>query len=330
MNRPSEEKLANYFSNQLRTSDEAKEVLDWLSTPDGQHYLNQCLEDDFASLDHAQKIILRPKVTAEDVLRTANSMERRPVMTKNQKGIGQRSMAAVLGVLALLTAALVYFLMDWGTYKTYRTAYAESADVVLPDGSSVHMSGNSQLKFKDGWLDDEAREIWFEGEGYFDIVKMKAPNKFTVHTSRKFDVQVLGTTFTVTARPTTSRVVLESGAVALKIAQTTGEDEIKMVPGELVEIDHQNDLLIKKEVETQIYTSRKNDKLVFDKTPLKEIVRILKDDYGFTVIVNDAEMLKEKLTGVVPSKNVDDLLDGLRSLLEIKIVREENVIKLIH
>ncbi|UCS91832.1 FecR domain-containing protein [Echinicola marina] len=329
MNRPSEEKLASYFNNQLKTS-EAKKVLDWLSTPEGQQYLSLRLDEDFATMDQGQKTILRPKITAEDILKASHSLEHKPAMTKRRNAIGQGSMAAVLGALALLTAALVYFIMGWGTYKTYRTAYAESADVVLPDGSAVHMSGNSQLKFKEGWLDDEAREIWFEGEGYFDIVKMKAANKFTVHTSRKFDVQVLGTTFTVTARPTTSRVVLESGAVALKIAQTTGEDEIKMVPGELVEIDHQNDLLIKKEVETQIYTSRKNDKLVFDKTPLKEIVRILKDDYGFTVIVNDAEMLNEKLSGVVPSKNVDDLLDGLRSLLEIKIVREENVIKLIH
>ncbi|MBD8487282.1 FecR domain-containing protein [Echinicola sp. CAU 1574] len=329
MNRPSEEQLASYFNNQLKTS-EAKKVLDWLSTPEGQQYLSLRLDEDFATMDQGQKTILRPKITAEDILKTSHSLEQKPTMTKGKSQTGQWRVAAAAGTLALFMAVLVYFLMDWNNYETYQTAFAESADVILPDGSQVHMSGNSELKFKKDWASNEIREIWFEGEGYFDIVKMKAENRFTVHTARQFNVQVLGTTFTVTARPSTSRVVLESGAVALKMEDTAGQNEIKMVPGELVEIDHQQDLLIKKEVETAIYTSRKDDKLVFDKTPLKEIVRILKDDYGFTVIVNDAEILKEKLTGVVPSKDVEALLEGLRSLLDVKIIRDENVIKLIH
>ncbi|AWW33264.1 Fe2+-dicitrate sensor protein [Echinicola strongylocentroti] len=329
MNRPTEEQLSDYVNNHLSPKD-AKKVLEWLSTSDGQAYLNQRLEADFAALDQGQKTLLKPKVTADDILRSAESQQKQPAMVKQPPKWGVARLAASVALIVAMLGGLIYFLTGWTTYEEYQTAFAESADVRLPDGSIVHMSGNSKLKFAKEWGKDEAREVWFEGEGYFDVVKKQAANKFTVKTPRNFDVQVLGTTFTVTARESASRVVLETGAIALHVANDSGADQIMMAPGDLVEMDQTNDLLIKKEVRPEIYTSRKDDKLVFDKTPLKEITRILKDDYGFTVVVNDSEILEEKFTGVVPSKDVETLLAGLRSLLDVKIIRDKNIIKLIH
>lgn len=328
MNRPDEELLTKYFNNQLGAK-EAKQVLEWLSTSEGQRYLSQRISEDFDAMDSGHKVMLKPRITAEDVLRKADSQRKQPVMTGKKTYAMKWNWAAVFVGIALLLGGMTYFLLGRDHYEEYRTAYAESADIRLPDGSMVHMSGNSHLKFQSDWEADEPREIWFEGEGYFDIVKKKEANRFTVHTERDFDVQVLGTTFTITARPSTSRVVLETGSIALNVDGSSGQNQIMMQPGELVEMDQEHDLLIKKEVKAAIYTSRKNDELIFSKTPLKEIVRILKDDYGFTVIVNDSEILQEKFTGVVPSKDVDTLLEGLKTLLDVKIIREENVIKLI-
>ncbi|QDH79911.1 DUF4974 domain-containing protein [Echinicola soli] len=329
MKRPTEEQLSNYFNNHLNPRD-AKKVLEWLATPEGQAYLNRRLEADFKALDHGQKILLRPKVSAEDILRSAEAQQRRPAMVKHRPGFGILRLAASVALILAVLGGLIYVLKGWTSYEEYQTAFAESADIRLPDGSMVHMSGNSKLKFAKVWEIGEPREIWFEGEGYFDVVKNKAANKFTVKTAQNFDVQVLGTTFTITARESASRVVLETGAIALHVESRSGADQIMMEPGELVEMDQDHDLLIKKEVRPEIYTSRKDDELVFDKTPLKEITRILKDDYGFTVVVNDSEILNEKFTGVVPSKDVETLLEGLRSLLDVKIIRDDNIIKLIH
>lgn len=328
MNRPDEDLLAKYFDN-LLDARKAGEVLDWLSTAEGQRYLDKELEKDFSSLDRAHKLLLKPRLTAEDILRAAEPSRSQPIMNPKPRPMQQWRIAASIIFMVCLMGALAYFLSGWNNYEEYHTAYAESAEVALPDGSTVHMSGNSHLRFRPNWKADEPREIWFEGEGYFTIQKKAAANRFTVHTDRNFEVQVLGTTFTVTARPSTSRVVLETGSIALNVAGSAGNDQIMMKPGELVEMDLQHDLLIKKEVAPEHYTSRRNDELVFSKTPLKEIIRILKDDYGFTVIVNNEEILEEKFTGVVPSKNVETLLEGLSSLLDVEIVREKNIIKLI-
>lgn len=325
MNRPTEEQLSRYFNNHLNPR-EAKKVLEWFATPEGQAYLDQGLEADFGALDSGQKPLLTPQVSAEDILRMADSQQKQPAMVRQHtRSSGWRIAASVALIMALL-GGLLYMVLGRATYEEYQTAFAESADIRLPDGSTVHMSGNSSLKFAKDWEDGAPREIWFEGEGYFDVVKMGSPRKFTVKTARNFDVQVLGTTFTVTARESASRVVLETGAIALKVESKSGEDHIMMEPGDLVEMDQDHDLLIKKEVRPEIYTSRKNDELVFDKTPLKEIARILKDDYGFTVVVNDSEILQEKFTGVVPSKDVETLLEGLRSLLDVKIIRDKNAV----
>jgi transmembrane sensor len=70
--------------------------------------------------------------------------------------------------------------------------------LMLPDGSKVWLNSETKLEYK-GNFNDSIREVYLEGEAYFDVVKDKS-RPFIVHTS-DLDIKVLGTAFNVKSYP---------------------------------------------------------------------------------------------------------------------------------
>ena len=68
--------------------------------------------------------------------------------------------------------------------------------VQLPDGSHVWVNSDSKLTYSETFT-GPTRDIYLEGEAYFDVVK-DAKHPFIVHTSG-IDIKVLGTAFNVKA-----------------------------------------------------------------------------------------------------------------------------------
>ncbi|MEQ1625366.1 MAG: FecR family protein, partial [Sediminibacterium sp.] len=68
--------------------------------------------------------------------------------------------------------------------------------VQLPDGSHVWVNSDSKLTYAETFS-GPTRDIYLEGEAYFDVVK-DAKHPFIVHTSG-IDIKVLGTAFNVKA-----------------------------------------------------------------------------------------------------------------------------------
>ncbi len=49
------------------------------------------------------------------------------------------------------------------------TGYGEMRTVTLPDHSTVTLNASSAISFNEVWNDEKAREVWIEGEAYFDV-----------------------------------------------------------------------------------------------------------------------------------------------------------------
>lgn len=86
--------------------------------------------------------------------------------------------------------------------------------ISLPDSSVVWLNFDSKVHFSQAGT-HAAREVWLEGEGYFEV-RPQDNNAFTVHAG-KLDVQVLGTSFNVDAyRPARAvTVTVVNGKVAV-------------------------------------------------------------------------------------------------------------------
>lgn len=100
------------------------------------------------------------------------------------------------------------------------TRPASRTQLILPDGSKVWLNASSKLTYGNGFGEDN-RNIWLEGEGFFEVYKNKAL-PFIIHTSR-MDIRVTGTVFNVRAYPqeTSSETALIEGAVEVALPGET-------------------------------------------------------------------------------------------------------------
>lgn len=97
------------------------------------------------------------------------------------------------------------------------TRPASKTKLTLPDGSKVWLNASSKLTYGNEF-GEKHREIWLEGEGYFDVAKNKQI-PFVIHTSR-MDVRVTGTVFNVRAyaQEPTSETALIEGSVEVTLS----------------------------------------------------------------------------------------------------------------
>lgn len=233
--------------------------------------------------------------------------------------------AAVFIGIFLCASMIIIFNTLYHT-TTISTNFAQTRIVPLPDGSVVILNANSTLRYSTNWKENEDREVWLNGEAFFDVQKKPdwANAKFTVHTEQ-LHVEVLGTTFNVNNRRGKVKVVLNTGKVKLKPVDNN-KDTLTMQPQDLVEFTASQHDFVKKKVNPEEYSSWRNHKLVFNETPLYEIAQVLEDNYGLEIRFVDSALKSRRFTGAIPNRSIDLLLSVLSQSMNIQIIKNNQTI----
>jgi ferric-dicitrate binding protein FerR (iron transport regulator) len=209
--------------------------------------------------------------------------------------------------------------------NTFKTAYGEQQKIALPDGSFVTLNANSSIKFDKNWGDETTRHVWLKGEAYFEVApKVNTGQKFQVIT-QDLIVEVLGTVFNVNSRHEQTSVYLEEGKVTLRFHN---EPDLKkeMVPGELLMYSSRTKKIITdtKTASGRVQTSWTDGVLVFENTPLAEILKKLEDIYGIEFQLDDQKLLAREITTGLPMEDIEIVLPMLEKSLNLKINRDGN------
>lgn len=253
------------------------------------------------------------------------AMNERPVTSRPISINRYYRIAAVFLGLVVSTATL-YFLTATNMTQ-YATAFAETRQITLPDGSTMVLNANSSVRFEDDWSPNEPREVWLHGEAFFDIRHLENDERFVVRTNN-LDVEVLGTEFNVQTRKERVQVVLRSGRVKLN---TTGSvtDSLYLEPGELAELSTSDQKLTKKVVNPEEFCSWRNNELIFKATPLSEIAETLHHNYGWNITFEDEAMKSSAFTGTVSTESVENvelLLVTISEAFGFDVVKENDQI----
>jgi ferric-dicitrate binding protein FerR (iron transport regulator) len=238
--------------------------------------------------------------------------------------------AAVFLLFALLGAATWLYsgLAGGRVFATIATS-DQKRTITLPDGSTALLNAHSQLRYRDDWAEEGDREIWLKGEAFFEVAKKPYHPagtekvryaRFVVHTSH-LDVEVLGTQFNVNTHPENTRVVLREGKVKLDAA---GTSPVVMQPGDWVEYKAQEKAMAKKAVNAELYTAWRQNRLVFNETPLREVAQLLEDNYGLSVEFDNPATAAKKLSGVMPADNLPLLLRAIEQSFALKAEQNGN------
>ncbi len=236
----------------------------------------------------------------------------------------RRWLAAACAVL-LVAATGLFLAGDFIRYRTYATRSGETRSLVLPDGSRVALNANSTLKVARELPGTTGREVWLAGEAFFTVAKRPDRARFVVHTE-DLDVEVLGTQFNVTQRRGNTRVVLNEGKVRL-VPRTAGAPQpVLMTPGDLVQVSAARREVARRTVTPAHYSSWRENKLVFNGTPLAEVLLTVQDFYGVRVTLADPDLGEMQFTATLPNNNLDIVLKAIASVYGLEVQPQDGQI----
>jgi ferric-dicitrate binding protein FerR (iron transport regulator) len=229
-----------------------------------------------------------------------------------------------IAAFLVLGASLVFAFSKLSSpqYLEYHTAYGETKTISLPDSSTVILNSNSTLKFSENWQSNDTRELWLDGEAYFSVLHKVNHQPFRVYTEEGMSVEVLGTTFNVYHRTDETKVMLNSGKIKLHLPSQSAAENIIMKPGEFVE--YKQKTFSKRMVNPRTYTAWTEKKLILDHTSLREMVEMLRDNYGVEVTVSDDSLLSQTVSGSMPISDVRSLVLQIAQTFQLKVEEQNN------
>lgn len=279
-----------------------------------------------ADIEEAKSILLRFSFTQYNLPADEVSMLwtqiRKPADTLKSNA-GRSFIVNVAASIVLLTIAAAYFLRNEAEVVSYTTAFGETKTITLPDSSTVILNSNSTLTLGSDWLDNKSiRQVSLDGEAFFSVVHKVNNQPFEVKTGQDLAIEVLGTSFNVYHRDDT-KVVLNSGRIQLSLPAVLPNEKVYMKPGDLVEYDEKK--YTKRKVDPKLYTAWTENNLVLNHTTLREMVKMVKDNYGLEIQVKE-NLLRETISGSMPVSNADDLLQQIAVAFRLKLVKEDSKI----
>jgi len=240
-------------------------------------------------------------------------------------------MAAVL--TGLLLTVFAYHFYSKHQRISITTSENEVRTFFLPDSSRVILNRNSTLSYSKVW-DNASREVWLEGEGFFEVKHLITHSRFQVHLSNDKAIEVLGTEFNISERADKSYIVLKSGKIKLDLPDDADQEDIFLKPGDLVQItatkEHKS-TISRSVVEPETWYGWIYGKWILERTTLREMLTKLEENYGARVQVRDKALLDKQVSGSIPlsTANADLLIADIADLFELKIIRENNIVVLV-
>lgn len=211
--------------------------------------------------------------------------------------------------------------------------FGQKSKVYLPDGSSVTLNADSKLKYNKSGFGISHRELFLEGEGFFEVFKNKK-TPFKVR-SNSLVTTALGTSFNIKAYPLENiKVQLATGIVKVeRLEKESVVDEILLNPGQEALLNNSNQLI--KQVTENPKTYLWKDGIVFfHKTQFNDAVTTLERWYGVnikirglddrTILIN-GEFQKESLKNVLETMKYSLGFDYSISHQNIEIIFKKKV-----
>ena len=157
-------------------------------------------------------------------------------------------MAAI--VIFTLGLGLVVYLTLFNKQSQWieiATSRKEIREIALPDGSKVWLNKGSTLRYGKELQSVAQREVWLEGEAYFEVVH-KPQQPFVVHAAGAV-TQVLGTSFNMRSYPDESTVAVDvlTGKVNFKLMANESSESLVLETGNGAILDKKKVILQKKE-----------------------------------------------------------------------------------
>lgn len=189
----------------------------------------------------------------------------------------------------------------------------QKLSLTLPDGTHIKLNANTVLAFPQAFSDSLRVVEVRKGEAFFEVAE-DAAKPFVVRTGTT-QTRVLGTTFNVRYQAEVEQV--EVALVSGKVRYTAEDTELILAPSEMVRTNARGTQ--KSNFDLLAVTGWKDGKIVFDNTPIEEVLNVLENWYGVEIEVDNNLKNKATYTGVFENQTLESVLIGLGFSTQSKI-----------
>ena len=236
---------------------------------------------------------------AAPATRPTPSLRRPPTLPHRTRGRPhqRRRVLAGFGValaacvaLAVLPDALLSLRAD------HSSTTGEIKTVDLPDGSHIQLAPESAVALS--FEPSERRVELLRGEAFFNVAG-DARRPFRVQAG-ELETQVLGTRFAVSLGRVSAQVAVEEGSVQVSYPSepaSTASSRETLSPGERLRLGPDG-RATSESVSPSLVAAWRDGKLVAQNRPFGELVTVLERYFDGWIVVTDAELAQEPLTGI--------------------------------
>lgn len=223
-----------------------------------------------------------------------------------------RLVAAAAAVLVFVSTIIVYLNKSSSEKQpvvTLNNPLQENHIIRLADGSTVVLGVHSKMHYPPSFDDLPTREVYLEGEAFFDISK-DSLKPFIVHTG-KVRTSVLGTAFNIKAFPHQNdiTVTVKRGKVRVDADEKTLGI---IIPQQQIVYNKNEGRSVSKTVDPDVYLTLNHNDLFFDDLTFQEAARLLEDRFNVKIVITDEVMRAKKFTTTIPyGQNLHATLQGL-------------------
>lgn len=213
------------------------------------------------------------------------------------------------------------------TYNELTVPNGKIFSIVLSDGTTIAVNSGSTIKYFDSFDGSKNRNVYLNGEAYFDVAKNKE-SPFIVHTNYMY-IRVLGTKFNVSSylSDKNTSVVLEEGSVSVNKATEIYNPKKSIVIKPKQQIFIQKEKFVIKKVTVDKYVAWKSRKLLFKNDKLEDIIKKLERYYNITIKINSSQLNNNRYTGTFTSETISEVLEVFKELSKFNYkIKGDNVI----
>jgi len=213
-------------------------------------------------------------------------------------------------------------------YNTIKIPYGKKFRLQLSDGTFVHLNSGTTLKYPVKFITGENRQVFLDGEAFFDVAKDK--NHPFIVNADELNVRVLGTHFNVSNYPedTATDVVLVEGSVGMYESHTEFDAAKNTIlkPGFKGSFNKGNAKILTKAVITDIYTSWIDGGLTFRNMTFKNIITKLERRYNVTIINKNEKLANEKFNASFKEESIENVMSYFNDIHGIQYTIKNNQI----
>lgn len=183
-------------------------------------------------------------------------------------------------------------------YNTLITPKSKVFSLILADGSKVWLNAKSAIKYPIQFNTKE-RKVYLTGEAFFEV-KKDIDKPFIVSTTA-MEIEVLGTTFNVMAYSDDN--IAETTLIEGEVKIRTLKCQCILEPGKQAKFDKKLEHLVKIQVNTELYTSWRDGKYIFEYKDLEFVMTKLSRWYDVDISYLNDKVKNVHFTGTLYKYN---------------------------